>query len=86
MSKLSTQVDDFDNFDEVELGNEIRASHKVSIKDGAKPAQFTFKTSPEVKDMITMMILKARAEHGEKLTVTDIFIHGAQHYYDKYMK
>lgn len=86
MSNLSTEVDDFGNFDEVEAGNEIRAKHKVSIKDGAKPAQFTFKTSPEVKDMIAAMMLKAQTEHGEKLTVTDIFIHGAQHYYDKYMK
>ena len=86
MSDLSTDVDDFGNFDEVEAGNEIRANHKVSIKDGAKPVQFTFKTSPEVKDMITAMMLKAQTEHGEKFTVTDIFIHGAQHYYDKYMK
>ena len=86
MNKLSTEVDDFGNFDGVEVGNEIRSKHKVSIKNGAKPAQFTLKTSDEVRDMIHMMIAKARAEHGEKITVTDIFMHGAQHYYDKFMK
>ena len=85
MSDLGTDIDDFGSLD-AEEGNEIRNNHYVSIKNGAKPAQFTFKSSPEMREMIDMMILKARAEHGEKITLADIFIHGAQHYWDKYMK
>lgn len=58
--------------------------HGVKTAQGAKPAQFNIRTSPEVRAELEKLQKQIRREDDLDINFIDMFLRGAQAYYDEY--